>query len=275
MEDVTREGRARGETAGGAGSGRRRPGLGRVFLAQLRLVARRRYEVVAMTLLVAGSVMVLASDVFGVRRITLAGAVAGFWTWGGIIALFWSFAITWREEGPSERAYHWSLPVDRALHQLLRTAAGGVLLVAVLLVGLLVGWAGGAVIQGGMAPGDPAVLAGLLPAATVLYLVGGLFALLTDRPLLWLVVAYVAVGGARVLAALAGWGWLGQLVTEIFSSGPLSLAAAGGVPRAVSGALGGSSVAASPWQAVGLWLVAGVGLTVAAAALHLEREGRG
>lgn len=258
-----------------SGEERRRPGLERAFRAQLRLVARRRFGIVAMALLVAGSVMVLASDAFGIGSITLSDAVSGFWTWGGIIALFWSFGITWREEGPSDRSYHWSLPVDRGGQQLLRAAAGWVLLAGVLVVGLLAGWAGGAVIQGGMAPGDPAVLAGLLPAATVLYLVGGLFALLADRPLLWLVVAYVSVGGARVVGTLAGWGWLERVVAEVVSSGPLSLTAASVVPRSVSGALGGSSVTVAPWQAVGLWLAVTAALTVAAARLHLEREGGG
>lgn len=258
-----------------SGEERRRPGLGRAFRAQLRLVARRRFGIAAMALLVTGSVMLHATDVFGRGPITLSQATAGFWSWGVIIALFWSFGITWREEGPSDRSYHWSLPVDRGGQQLLRAAAGWVTLLAVLAVGLLAGWIGAGFVQGGMSFGDPAVLIALLPAATVLYLVGGLFALLADRPLLWLVVAYVAVGGARGVAALAGWGWLERFVEQVFLTGPLSLTAASSAPRAVSGSLGGSGVTGSPWLAAGLWLLVTTGLTVAAARLHLEREGGG
>ena len=278
MTNATRPTRAGEEDLSSGGDGRgggRRPGPVRAFRAQLRLVARRRFEIVAATLVVAASVAVLASDVFARAPITLSQASAAFWSIGVLIALFWSFGVTWREEGPSDRAYHWTLPVDRSRHQLLRTAAGWVTLVGVLGVGLLAGWIGGALVQGGMSVGRPQVLAAVLPAATVLYLVGGLFSLTTDRPLVWLFVTYVTIGGARALGALAGWPWLERVVEEVILAGPLSLTAATVAPGGVAGELGGSGAAGAPWLAVALWLAVTVALTVLASRLHLERDGRG
>lgn len=262
-----------GRVAGGAV--RRRPGAGRAFRAQLRLLGRRRAGLAAMTLVVAGSVAVQATDVFGSGSIALSHAVAGFWTWGGLIALFWSVGLTWKDEGPSERTYHWTLPVDRPLHHLLRMAAGWVTLGGTLAGGILLGWAGGALLQGSMSAGDPAVLAGVLPAATVLYLVGGLFALTVDRPLLWFILAYVGAAGLRGVGALAGWTWLETVIRQALLSGPHSLTAAASVPRSVSGVLGGSGITWAPWRAAGLWLVVTVVLTVGAAWLHREPSGRG
>lgn len=259
--------------AGERGGPRRGPTPAEAFGAQLRLVGRHRFAVGGMTMVVATALVVQCADVLAVRPISLADAAAGLWTWGGVIPLLWPFATAWKGEGPSDRAYHWTLPVDRARHQLLRTGAGWVLLVAVLAVGLLLGWIGGVLVQGSMAVGDPEVLAGLLPAATVAYLVGAGFALLFDRPVLWLFVSWVGLGAADLLGRIPGLGWIPGAVDAVFLSGAHSLAAAANLPRAVSGDLGGSSVTTAPWEAAGLWLVVASAAVALSALVHLEREG--
>lgn len=267
-----------GSSPGPATTGRgprRRPTHATVLRTQVRLLARRRIRLVVVALVLAGTVVLPATDVLGLAPTTLADAIARSWTIFGVVALFWGPGVAWADEGPSDRAYHWTLPVDRPVHQMWRTAAGWLVLVGVLAAGTAAGWLVGAVLQGGMAPGDPAVLAGVLPSATVLYLVGGVFALTTDRPLLWLVVAYVAATAAQGLVVFEGWAWLAELVREVFFSGSLSLTAAASVPATVAGPAAGSSVAGSPWQAAGLWLAVVAGLTAAAAGLHLERSGEG
>lgn len=267
-------------TRAGDGPARRQPTAAEAFRAQLALLARRWPGLLAVAAALAGLLVLAATGWIPAiddmpDGVSLSGALAEAWTFYAVAALFWAPGLAWKDEGPSDRAYHWTLPVDRSTHQLLRLAAGWVLLVGVLAVGIAGGWAAGGVAQGGMAAGDPAVLTAVLPSATVLYLVGGLFALVTDRPLLWFVVAYLTLAGLEFLAGFRGWDWLVTLLAEVFGSGPLSLSAAVVLPQAVSGELGGSSVTWSPWRTAVLWLSVTAGLTVAAARLHLERPGGG
>lgn len=271
------EGASDGDRAGSgraaaAGSVRRSPSLTEVFRAQLRLVFRRRWSLAALAVLTALPMTVMAASLQGVSGVTLSDLVRGTWAWPAVLALVWPIIAAWRDDAPSERAYHWTLPMDRSRLQLLRAAAGWVHLVAGLAAGIALGWATGASIHDWMAPGQATVLAAVVPSATVMYLVGTLPAVTTDRPLLWLVVAYLAVVALQGLAMTRGWGWLETGLAEVFTSGPLSLNA---VSQAVSSEPGGNGVAGSPWRAVALWLAVTAGLTVAAARLHLERLGEG
>jgi len=50
-------------------------------------------------------------------------------------SLFWALSV-WAGEGPSRRAYHWTMPISRASHDLARVAAGGLWL----LTGILIMW---------------------------------------------------------------------------------------------------------------------------------------
>lgn len=220
--------------------GRRRPAATETFRAQLGLLFRRRWSLAGLAILTALPMTVIAA---------------------------------WKDDVPSERAYHWTLPVDRSHLQLLRVAAGWVHLVTGLAVGITLGWATGASIHAGMAVGRGAILVAVIPSATVLYLIGTVPALTTDRPLLWLFAAYLAVAGLHGVAVTQEWDVLGAVVTEVFTSGELSLTAAGILPQVVSGEVSGSSITVSPWRAAGLWLVTAVVLAVSAARLHLERSG--
>lgn len=278
--------RAGGGPAGGTaapppgGEVRRRPTAAEAFRAQLGLLSRRWPGLLAVAAVLAGLLALTARGWIPVieapaAAVPLSDALAGAWSFYGLVALFWAPGLTWKDEGPSDRAYHWTLPVDRPVHQVLRLVAGWVLLVAVLAAGAGAGWLAGAVIQGGMAPGDPGVLVAVLPSATVLYLVGGLFALVTDRPLLWFVVAYVGARAVASVGVLEGWAWLADPVGEALFSGSLSLASAAGVPAQIAGGTVPGGVGGTPWQAAGLWLAVTAALTVAAAGLPLERSGEG
>lgn len=263
---------------------RRRPGAGEVFRAQLMLLSRRWPGLLGVAAALAGVVPLTAAGWTGwvVPSVDvlpagppLTDALAEAWSLYSLVAFFWAPMLAWKEEGPSDRAYHWTLPVDRPTHQLLRLGAGWVLLVGVLAAGIAGGWIVGAAAQDGMALGDPAVLAAALPSATVLYLTAGSVALVTDRPVLWIVVGYVAAGTVAGLGALGGWGWLADPVREALFTGPLSLTAAVTVPSTVAASPGPGDLGATPWQAAGLWLVVVAAVTVAAARLHLERSGEG
>lgn len=258
-----------------AGPARRSPTVGEAFRAQLRLLFRRRWSLAALAVLTALPMVVLAASLHGAPGVALSDLIQGTWIAPTVLALVWPMTTVWRDDTPSERAYHWTLPVDRSRLQLVRAAAGWVHLGAGLAAGIALGWATGASIHDGMATGQPAVLAAVIPAATVLYLVGTLPALITDRPLLWLFVAYVAVAALQGLAMARGWGWLDTALANVFTGGPLSLSAAAVLPQAVPGELGGSSAAWGPWRAVALWLAVTVALTVGAARIHLERAGEG
>lgn len=279
----SRAGRSGGEAPPGsgsessAGSNRRSPSAAEVFRAQLRLLFRRRWSLAGLALLTAAPMAILTAGVHGVETLSLSDGVVRTWMLPTLLALFWPAIATWRDDKPSERAYHWTLPVHRTEHQLLRTAAGWVHLMAGLAAGGLLAWAAMGAIQGGAEAGDLRTLAAVPPSVTVLYLVGSIPALTTERPVLWLIIGYAAVGAAMGIAALLEWSWLQQLLLDTVTSGRLSLSAAANAPATLGGQLlgGGSGVTASPWQAMGLWLAVTAGLTVATARIHLERAGEG
>ena len=60
----------------------------------------------------------------GAVAVALAGAAALVW------GFFWPFRV-WRAEKPQRRGYHWAMPLDRRVHDLLRVGAGLVLLPAI------------------------------------------------------------------------------------------------------------------------------------------------
>lgn len=274
MADATST--AAGRPGDGPGGGvRRSPTLAGAFRAQVKLVFRRRWSLAALATAVGAPMMVMAS--FGTPSgadLLLSELVGNLWSFPILLSLVWPLAAAWRDEPPSGRAYHWTLPVDRTVHHLLRAAAGWVHLMTGVGAGLGAAWAWGAIVRGGMAPGDPAVLLGLIPCATLVYLVGTVAAVATERPLLWLFVAWVAVAALESLARTQGWTLVRRLVAEVFTTGALSLSAAAAGPQGVEAGLTSELVAWRPWQALPLWLAVAAVLVVLVARLHLERTGK-
>lgn len=260
----------------GAGRPARRPSTTEVFRAQLRLLFRRGWSLAALVLLTGLPMALLSlSGPAAGADATLSWLVGDLWTFPLLLSLGWPLFVVWRDDTPSERAYHWTLPVDRSAHQLLRAAAGWVHLAAGLALGVLFAWTSGAVVHGGMPVGRASLVVGLFPSVTLFYLLGTLAALTTDRPLVWIFVAYLLVGATQALATYQGWLWLDRAVAEVFTTGPLSLSAAAAGPQGADVGSGSDLVAWRPWQAVPLWLAVTGALTVAAARVHFERVGKG
>ena len=133
-------------------------------------------------------------------------AVAAF-----IWAFFWPFRV-WREERPQRRGYHWAMPVDRRTHDLLRVAAGLVLLPV--LVAFFVALA--------------LATAALFGHTAVISSWGGLFWLdLFAAPLVIYLLVSIPVVGSRHSAAWL-WGTLGicaGLISLLHAFGLASLIA--------------------------------------------------
>lgn len=233
-----------------------RPSASKVFGAQLSLAAAppRTGLAVAFALVLSQTVFLAAAGiVFGLRisvdgaatTIELGAAIAelapgeGVPVDEGVAALLFAAAASavwgfffpfrvWRGEVPSRRGYHWAMPVERRLHDLLRTAAGAVWLEAIV-VAVLATAAGTAFVSGhaGELAGlsawvwGSALLAPLLlylavsialvrcehPAGWVWGTLGCLFLLWTTatrleaiQQLLW----HAALGPVGLVSALAG-----------------------------------------------------------------------
>lgn len=261
---------------GGADAARRAPRVAGAFRAQAALIFRRGWSLAGLAAVVFAPMGLIAGVTAGAETApTLASLLGNFWSFPLLAGLFAPLAIVWRGEGPSGRAYHWTLPVDRPVQQLLRIAAGWLHLMAGVAAGLLVAWGLGALFHGGMALGRPGVVLGLFPSITVLYLLGSVAAVATDHPLVWIFVAYLAVGAIQAVASTQGWGWLDTAVAEAFTTGPLSLSAAAAGPQGLAFGEASDLVRWRPWQAVPLWIAISAALTAAAARVHLERAGEG
>jgi hypothetical protein len=113
------------------------------------------------------------------------------WTLGlPFLAATWP-AFLWRDEGPAQRRYHWSLPADRGWHDLARVAAGAIwiAILTVLVFTVIAAWLPGGRL--GMIPARWFFMT-LLAA----YGLGSIAALTTERPLLWIMgtIALAAFG---------------------------------------------------------------------------------
>jgi hypothetical protein len=116
-------------------------------------------------------------------------------------ALFWPLSV-WASESPGKREYHWSRPIARGVHDLVRVWAGA----AVLMAGLAAVAALGLAIEQfrSGAPTGPSSLAGwsnFFLGPLLAYLIGSIFAVRFNRPDLWL--TGVAVGCWAVFLILA------------------------------------------------------------------------
>jgi hypothetical protein len=139
-----------------------------------------------------------------------------------IPAIFLAFLAPlsiWKSEEPSRRSYHWSMPVDRSVHTLIKNTSGWVwfmiAMMAFILWGLLM-----ALITGGdlgLQREQPiAAWAWIHPfvAATIAYLVGSTVVLASDHPWRWF--AGIVLGFVVLPAFLQG-AQLHELATALRS----------------------------------------------------------
>jgi len=214
------------------------PTLGRVFLTQLRLIPQRSgrgVQIALVVILLQLAVLAVGGIVFAIQiQISEApeSATNVLWTDIGqlaegvdfpldqgtaavafafVVSLLWGlFAarIVWRDERPAGRGYHWVMPVERWLHDLLRTAAGGCWLVAVAAVQAAV-----AVLAATLAGHGELIFAtfsftawlNLLLAPLVPYLLVSAAVVRSDRPWGWFFAVQGVAFALWTLAMKSGW----------------------------------------------------------------------
>jgi hypothetical protein len=110
------------------------------------------------------------------------------------LAAVWP-AFLWRDEGPAQRRYHWSLPADRGWHDLARVAAGAIwiAILTVLAFTAIAVW-----LPGGRGVTIPARWFVMILLGA--YGMGSIAALTTERPLMWILgaIAFGAVASAML-----------------------------------------------------------------------------
>lgn len=248
-----------------------------VLRKQMRLVTLKRRR----DLVLLGGAAGLASflrltDAYGAESVTFARffVTSPLFPLTTFLALLWPGAV-WSGEGPGERAYHWSLPVARSVHDLTRVGVGGACYLGVVSLGLGVGLLAVAVGWGRATP----VTGVRVPAAAALalvlaYLTGTVPALSSAHPYRWVLGTYV--GGALALS-------LSEVLARrqpslarlhetlrVVTAGEYGLVSAFEAPvRLAAGGSGGAD--GSPWACLLLWLGVAAAATVATSSLHLER----
>lgn len=252
------------------------PSLPVVLAAQGRLMARTHGIAAGVTALGLAVVIGLLGRNAAVGQLstpaTLSIFVGRVWQPLTVLVFFWPLLVTWRGETPSQRGYHWSLPVRRPVHQLARLAAGWAWLVVAVAAGTLAGWLVSALITGRLAVGDPAVLGAALLSLTALYGLGAVFALLSDHPLWWILGSWAGLAALTALAHARGWTVVHTWLDTVFSTGSLSLGVASSAPAVVAGLAGGSEAVARPRAAVLLWAGVATAAMVGAAFVRQERS---
>lgn len=132
----------------------------------------------------------------------------------GLLALAWGGAV-WRGEGPKNRQYFLSQPVDVSVHELSRIAAGAWWLTVALAGAVVVAIAGAivrhdtAVLHGGVLP-----WIAIFTGALLIYLAVSVVATLTSRVAEVLIFSYL---GLVVLIPLLSMAGFGQRVGKVFS----------------------------------------------------------
>lgn len=198
-----------------------------------------------------------------------------------LLGLFWPLSV-WKDEGPTRRSYLGSMPVDRPLHTVMKSLNGWLWLMIVGLCFLAVVLLLFTVTGNARSIDAPAYLwVRPFTAATTMYLLGSVAAILADHPGRWII--GVAIGYGVLMGVLS--------ITELHEvretlqgivSGRLGLGTAltgtVEVPQARTLPNGRQIVAVierrdfGAWvAALLLWLGLGSAGTVFAATRHLER----
>lgn len=252
------------------------PSLGAVLDAQGRLMGRTHWIAAVVTALLLAVMIGILGRNAALGQLSSPPALTVFlgriWQPAEIVFFFWPLLVTWRGEAPSERGYHWSLPVRRSTHQLARVAAGWAWLVVAVVAGLLLGWIASAVMADGLALGPPGVIGAALLSLTVLYGLGTVFALLSDHALWWIVGSWAGLAALSAVAAAQQWTIVREGLRIVIESGSLSLSAAVSAPAVLAGVRGGSEALARPWAAALLWTAIALMAVVAAAHVRQERS---
>lgn len=249
------------------------PAWSAVLRAQARLLVRKKWKLAG--LIAAGGALAAYLGLAETATNDLSQVIVGSPVYGlaWIVAIGWAASI-WSDEGPGDRAYHWSLPVAGPAHDLTRVGLGGVYYLAVGFLGLAAGtvlfvfFAGRPVLGGAGVWGLTAL------GLTVGFLLGTVPALLTAHPLRWTAgtaLGYLILGGLLGEAA-DRWTWLAGLEGGVKSvwNGTLGLESAIAAPMQVGG-FADEMVSTRPVAALLLWLGLAAAAVVGVSLLHVER----
>lgn len=203
---------------------------GRVLVEQLRWVAQRAWIwwIVLVVAMAAGFVLILwgASGSEQGRRVLPMALSGTLFPLMLLIAVSWGLTV-WRDDPPKDRQYFWLQPVSRMWHTLARGLAGGAWLMLAVLVIMAVALVTTLLQQAPMLGWSVWIL--WLGAVLLAYLLTNIFAILTDRPALWIIAGFVIVVLLNALATMRQWGWL-ESATDVIVGGGRSLSMAFGAP---------------------------------------------
>lgn len=176
-------------------------------------------------------------------------------------ALFWAFA-TWKQEDPSRRSYHWSMPLPRWCHGLLRVSAGWLIVMGMVATFLALLAAKALVIGAAHVVADAPPSSWLLPFATASlgYVFGSALLVATRHPGRWLFYGCFAWFGVLFMnmGALSSdrSSVLYSVVNTMIAITRSAFLAAGRLYPETSGAAGLGSWTGAFWGALGLALLA-------------------
>jgi hypothetical protein len=164
-------------------------------------------------------------------------------------------SIIWNGEDPTRRMYHWSMPVGRAAHAWIKTAAGWLwtmgltlaFMITVVVVDALVGH-----IVGQRAPADPGFRtwewAVPFTATTVAYVLASAAAVGTRTPVVWIAGPFTIYTAATLLVGATGYPALSRSMMKVISGYY-------GISAAIAGTIGMSDDPKVPFHAnVSQWL---------------------
>jgi len=216
----------------------------------------------------------------------LASGMVGLCTAFFIVCLYGfvsSFRV-WRDAAPRQRGYHWTMPVNRSQHDLIKVAAGGIPLLAMVVLLALVALLG-------MVIGGHAATLGIVPATfwiafagapLLLYLLSTIAVLRSDRPATPILIAIGIVYGLYLMSFFpAAWAALWPL--RLLVTGPYSLTVAivgpmielirNGVPADLARRISESGLNTDAWPAAfTLWFTLALAGVIVAASIRPRKS---
>lgn len=206
-------------------------GFGPALFQQLRWFWQRLWLwIVISTLLVSGTAIWIISSIPDEESpITYILLGSAFHPLLVLIALSWALSA-WRDDPPKDRQYFWLHPVQRDAHTIARTLAGLLWLMVVVTAMLLSVF----ITSRGMVPPEMAAAAGRMWAFSFLsialtYIACSIAAVLSDRPLIWIILVVAIVILLGVVASIREIQWLQDALSWL-TGGPRSFGTAIGAP---------------------------------------------
>ncbi|HUF49258.1 MAG TPA: hypothetical protein VMN60_00400 [Longimicrobiales bacterium] len=207
------------------------------------------------------SAMLLMLPGGGDPTVAVAGALVGF------TGAFWPM-IVWYGETPGRRTYHWSLPVARTGHDLMRVAAGAIYLVAISVTVALA-----AILIDGSVASSFGEFRTVLFLAFVLiplfpYFLMTALALWSDYTITrWVLAGFVAFPVGATILERAGYGQPADWFGTLFFGGRFSFAFT--LFEGIFILSDGRVFPGELWPtAIAIWLAAGILLTLLAASVR-------